>query len=61
MRTFLELDEPRLANPTFLPVVYNTHRLVIVIIIVIIRSYVAGKACQISDHSKWLIKLYLGS
>jgi len=53
MGTFLELDEAGLANPTFVLVVYNTHRLVVIIIIVvIIRSYVFGKACQISDHSK---------
>lgn len=57
----MELDEAGLANPTFVPVVYNTHRLAVIIIIVIIRSYVVGKACQISDDSKWLIKLYLGS
>jgi len=54
--TFLELDEAGLPNPTFVPVVYNTHRLVIIIIIIIVviilRSYFVGKACQISDHSK---------
>jgi hypothetical protein len=33
VETFLELDEAGLANPTFFPVVYNTHRLVVVIII----------------------------
>jgi hypothetical protein len=50
--TFLELDEAGLANLTLVSVVYSTHRLVIIIIVEIIRSYVVGKACQISDHSK---------
>jgi len=48
----LELDEAGLANPVSVPVVHSTHRLVIIIIVVIIRSYFVGKARQISDHSK---------